>query len=206
VSHGLRNNSSVRFYYTQNYEYPVNTGVYANHLVQWEGDTKAQRTAWLVTPDLRRLWIPDTATWSCFKGRGYVGPDLLQAATLDRLRDQTNMWAACGDTLAKNRVLRRNMYLKSSDGRYTFWLQGDGNLVLYGPSGRATWATNRYNTDFLIMQGDGNLVGYTNAGGPTWATGSTGRGGNRFVVQSDGNLVIYSNTGPVWASNTAGRT
>jgi hypothetical protein len=122
------------------------------------------------------------------------------------LPDQTNLWAACGDTLAVNRILRRDMYLRSSDGRYSFWLQGDGNLVLYGPSGRALWATNRFNTDFLVMQGDGNLVGYTNGGAPTWASNTAGRGGDRFVVQNDGNLVIYSPTRAVWASNTAGRT
>ena len=37
------------------------------------------------------------------------------------------------------RVLRRDMYLQWSDGRYRFWLQSDGNLVLYGPSGRPLW-------------------------------------------------------------------
>lgn len=206
VSHGLRGNVSVPFSGSQSYVYPLNLGLYTNHLVQWDGDTKAQKTAWLVTPDSKRLWIPDAGTWNCLKGRGYIGPDLVQSSTLNKLQDQTNMWAACGDTLATSRVLRRNMHLKSSDGRYTFWLQGDGNLVLYGPSGRAIWANNRFTTDFLIMQGDGNLVGYTNSGAPTWNTRTNGRGGNRFVVQSDGNLVIYSNTAAVWASKTAGRT
>lgn len=178
---------------------------YAGHIVQWSGDTKAQKTAWYVTPDLRRLWIPDVATYNCLKGRGAPGPTVLPAATLNQLPDQTGLWAGCGDTLPVSRVLRRNMHLKSSDGRYTLWLQGDGNLVLYGPSGRALWANNRFNSDFLVMQSDGNLVTYTNAGTPTWATGTNGRGGNRFVVQSDGNLVIYSSTRAVWASNTAGR-
>ena len=206
VSHGLRGTVSVPFSGTQSYDYPTNLGTYANHLVQWDGDTKAQKTAWLVTPDLRRLWVPDASTWNCLKSRAYHGPDLLQSSALHRLPDQTNMWAACGDSLAVNRVLRRNMYLKSGDGRYTFWLQGDGNLVLYGPSGRALWSNNRLTTDFLIMQGDGNVVGYTNTGTPTWASNTTGRGGNRLVVQNDGNLVLYSAARAVWASNTVGRT
>jgi surface antigen len=182
-----------------------NLAGYANTIVQWDGDTKAQKTSWLVTPDLRRLWIPDTGTYYCLKARGYPGPTVLSASVLDQLTDQTNMWAACGDTLAVNRVLRRNMWLKSSDGRYTLWLQGDGNFVLYGPTGHALWANNRFTTDFIIMQGDGNLVGYTNSGAPTWASNTSGSGGNRLVVQSDGNLVIYSATRAVWASNTAGR-
>jgi hypothetical protein len=174
--------------------------------VQWNGDTKAQKTAWLVTPDLKRLWVPDSGTYYCLKNRGVAGPDVLPSGTLDRLTDQTNMWAACGDTLAVNRVLRRNMYLTSGDGRYRLWLQGDGNFVLYGPSGRALWANNRFNTAFVIMQGDGNLVGYTDSRVPTWASNTNGSGGNRLVVQNDGNLVIYSSTRAVWASNTAGRT
>jgi hypothetical protein len=206
VSHGLRNTFSVQFSGEQTYQYPVDLGVYGGHLVQWDDDPKAQRTAWLVTPDLKRLWVPDGGTWNCLKGRGAPGPDLLRPAVLDRLPDQTNMWAACGDTLAVNRVLRRNMYLRSSDGRYTLWLQGDGNLVLYGPSGRALWANSRFTTDFVIMQGDGNLVGYRDVGGPTWASNTDRSGGNRLVVQNDGNLVIYSSTRAVWASNTAGRS
>jgi hypothetical protein len=131
---------------------------------------------------------------------------VLPAGVLDRLADQRGQWAACGDTLGVSRVLRRNMYLSSADGRYRLWLQGDGNIVLYGPSGRALWANNRLTTDMLIMQGDGNLVGYSNAGGSTWASNTTGSGGNRLVVQNDGNLVIYSATRAVWATNTAGRT
>jgi hypothetical protein len=183
-SHGLRSHTSVLFSGDQTYSYPVNLAGYANHIVQWDGDTKPQRTAWLVTPDLERLWIPDGGTYNCLKSRGAAGPDLLQPAVLDRLTDQTNMWAACGDTLATNRVLRRNMYLKSADGRYTLWLQGDGNLVLYGPSGRALWANSRFTTDMAIMQGDGNLVGYTNGGGATWASNTVGTGGNRLIVQT----------------------
>ncbi len=179
---------------------------YANRIVQWDGDTKTQKTAWLVTPDLRRLWIPDGGTYWCLRNRGLGGPDVLPAGVLDRLADQRGQWAACGDTLGVSRVLRRNMYLSSADGRYRLWLQGDGNIVLYGPSGRALWANNRLTTDMLIMQGDGNLVGYSNAGGSTWASNTTGSGGNRLVVQNDGNLVIYSATRAVWATNTAGRT
>ena len=179
---------------------------YANHIVQWNGDTKQQKTAWLVTPNLKRLWIPDAGTYYCLKNRGVPGPAVLPAATLDRLTDQANQWAACGDTLGVNRVLRRNMYLSSGDGRYRLWLQSDGNFVLYGPSGRALWANGRFNTAFIIMQGDGNLVGYTDSGVPTWASNSARSGGNRLVVQNNGNVVIYSSTRAVWASNTAGRT
>ena len=97
------------------------------------------------------------------------------------------------------------MHLTSSDGRYTLWMQGDGNLVLYGPSGRAQWANHRFSSSFVVMQGDGNLVTYGGSGA-TWASNTWGSGADRLVVQSDGNLVLYAGSRPVWASNTAGRT
>lgn len=176
------------------------------HIVQWSGDTKSQKTAWYVTPDYKREWIPDIGTYNCLKGQGVAGPDVLPAGTLNQLPDQNNQWVPCGDTMAINRTLRRNMALHSADGRYTLILQGDGNLVLYGPSGRALWANSRSTTDFVVMQGDGNLVGYTNGGNATWASNTTSSGGNRLVVQNDGNVVIYSATRAVWATNTAGQS
>ena len=33
--------------------------------------------------------------------------------------------------------------LESADGRFRFTMQGDGNLVLYGP-GKAAWATHTH--------------------------------------------------------------
>ncbi len=171
------------------------------HIVQWNGDTKAQKTAWYVTPDYKREWIPDIATYNCLKGNGAPGPDVLPAATLNQLPDQTNQWVPCGDTMATNRVLRRGMSLRSADGRFTLVLQSsDGNFVLYGPSG-ALWASGKA-ADFVVMQSDGNLVGYTNAGVATWASNTAGSGGNRLVIQDDGNVVIYSPTTAVWATNT----
>ncbi|HET8658234.1 MAG TPA: hypothetical protein VFM55_04450 [Micromonosporaceae bacterium] len=206
VSAGLRNGAQVPFSGSQSYTYPINLGAYADHIVQWDADIKTQKTAWLVSPDLKRLWIPDSGTYYCLKGRGLAGPDLLQAVVLDALPDQTNRWAACGDTLWTSRVLRRHMYLRSGDGRYLFILQGDGNLVLYGPSGRALWANSRSTTDYVIMQGDGNFVAYNSSGGATWATNTVGRGGVRILVQNDGNVVMYSSNAAVWATNTAGLT
>jgi len=181
------------------------TRSYARTIVQWDGDTKAQKTAWFVTPDNKRLWIPDTATYWCLKNQGAAGPVRLPAGTLDALPDQKGIWAGCGDTLPVNRALRRNMYLQSGDGRYKLWMQGDGNLVLYGPSGRALWANNRFTSEFVIMQGDGNLVTY-GASGADWASHTAGRSGARLIVQNDGNVVIYVGSQAVWSTRTAGRS
>jgi hypothetical protein len=185
---------------------PSGLSAFANKIVQWDGDKNVQKTSWFVTPDLRRLWVPDVATYYALKDRGATDVGVQPSKILDQLPDQKDRWAAAGDRMTVNRTLRRDMYLRSSDGRYSFWLQGDGNLVLYGPSGKALWANGRFDTDFVIFQGDGNLVGYRADGSPNWASNTNGKGGTYLVVQNDGNVVIYTSAGvPVWATNTAGR-
>jgi murein DD-endopeptidase MepM/ murein hydrolase activator NlpD len=68
---------------------------YIGHIVQWSGDTKAQKTAWLVGSDLRRRWIPNTATYRCLKGNGARGPDRLSSSVLNQLKDLTGVKASC---------------------------------------------------------------------------------------------------------------
>lgn len=177
---------------------------FAGHIVQATTDTATPKTSWFVTPDLKRELIPDTNAYTCVKALPSPGPDSVSSAMLSQLPDQTGQWVACGDTMPANRTLQRDMYMKSGDGRYTLWLQHDGNLVLYGPSGRALWATYKYATVFVIFQSDGNLVGYSATGAPTWWSGTDGRGGLYFAVQSDGNLVIYSASKALWNSKTSG--
>lgn len=180
---------------------------YANRIVQWSGDTKAQKTSWFVTPDLKRLAIPDTATYNALLDRAVTNAGAQPSALLSRLPEQSGMWAAAGDSMAFDRVLRRDMYLRSSDRRYILWLQGDGNFALNGPSGKAIWANGKSDTDYVIFQGDGNLVGYRADGSANWASNTAGKGGTFFVLQNDGNLVIYTASGKaIWASNTAGKT
>jgi surface antigen len=79
----------------------VNPSQYAgemNHIVQWSGDTKAQKTAWLVVDEggqLQRHWIPTIAIYWCLKNSGDAGPDVLPAAELNALPDDTGVWATC---------------------------------------------------------------------------------------------------------------
>ena len=186
---------------------PASVSKYANTIVKQDNGSA---TAWFVTPDLKRLWIPDGGTYNELKARGFAGPYYLDAATLNQLPDQGGQWVASGSTWTGNRSLRRGMSVRSSDGRYLFAMQGDGNLVLYGPSGRALWATSWLTSswrsqEFVIFQSDGNLVTY-GGGRAIWHTNTWGKGADKFVVQSDGNLVIYSGSTALWNSKTAGLT
>ena len=102
----------------------------------------------------------------------------------------------------------KNEFLRSSDGRYRFVMQQDSNLVLYGPSGRALWASNTVGRSAkeARMQGDGNFVIYNTSGKPIWASNTAGHYKAHLIVQNDGNVVIYEGKKPLWATGTDGRT
>jgi hypothetical protein len=108
------------------------------------------------------------------------------------------------DVLNANEQLLQNQFLRSADGRFTLYMQGDGNLVVYFYN-QALWASNTCcdaSIDRCIMQGDGNLVLYDVNNSPRWSSGTWGFPGSLLVMQSDGNLVIYQGSTPRWASNT----
>jgi len=111
-----------------------------------------------------------------------------------------------GNNLLSNEYMTSNQYLQSSDGRFRFYLQSDGNLVLRVVSnGQSLWssATNGQGGTRLNMQSDGNLVLRNNAGNSLWSTGTQSTGANRATLQSDGNFVLYtSRNAAVWDTNT----
>ncbi|WP_239153085.1 NlpC/P60 family protein [Virgisporangium aurantiacum] len=107
------------------------------------------------------------------------------------------------DRLAAGESLGRDQSIISRNGAYRLVMQGDGNLVEYGPRG-PLWATyTNPGSSRLVNQGDGNLVVYPDAGGVAWASG-TGGGGGTLVVQDDGNVVLYGRGGPTWSTYTSG--
>lgn len=115
--------------------------------------------------------------------------------------------AHAADSLATGQSLAANQALRSSDGRYTFNMQGDGNLVLRNASGSALWTsgTNGTSGQRLTMQSDGNLVLYTSKGSVVWSTGTRGSNAVKVSMQSDGNLVMRTASGSaVWATATSG--
>lgn len=95
--------------------------------------------------------------------------------------------------------------LTSSDGRFVFTYQGDGNLVLY-QQGAPIWASGTGGAAGRVtMQDDGNLVVSAADGAVVWSSGSGGHPGAALELQNDGNVVIYAAGEPVWSTGTAGR-
>lgn len=106
------------------------------------------------------------------------------------------------DQLRTNQTMYRGQYLRSGNGRYIAEMQGDGNLVVYGPDRRVQWSSRTNGGDArLVMQDDGNLVIY-NGSRAIWASRTNGRGSAFAIMQDDGNFVVYTNNGrrPIWAS------
>jgi len=109
-----------------------------------------------------------------------------------------------GNKLSNGSNMYLNQNLQSSNGEYILRFQCDQNLVLYGPSGGALWASNTYesNGDVLRMQQGGNLVMYNTSGAAIWATYTSGHA-NYLMLLNDGNVVVCSNKGKIlWATNT----
>ncbi|QGF23603.1 PA14 domain-containing protein [Raineyella fluvialis] len=108
--------------------------------------------------------------------------------------------------ISNGETLTRGQERWSTDGRFRFTYQPDGNVVLYGPSG-PIWANgkNGVASDRLTMQPDGNLVLY-NGGSAVWATNTMGGSSSRVIVGNDGNTTVTSTGGVLWATNTANWT
>jgi hypothetical protein len=93
----------------------------------------------------------------------------------------------------------------SSNGRFHFVYQGDGNLVLYAQDWSRLWASNTVGTAGAAqMQGDGNLVVYDGTFVTRWNSNTVGAAGAFLVVQDDGNVVIYPAGGgaAIWWTGT----
>jgi hypothetical protein len=141
----------------------------------------------------------------------YEGPPLPPSGTAPTLAPgQANPYTGVNDELPAGSALGIGGTLRSLDGRHSGVLQGDGNFVVYGPSG-PVWATNTTGTGAttLVMQTDGNLVLYAGPQ-PVWASGTPGSGSDALALQNDGSLVVfgpetpYGPAGPAWSSPPSG--
>jgi hypothetical protein len=106
------------------------------------------------------------------------------------------------DTLRQNEKLRASEELRSTNGKYTLVLQGDGNLVAYDSQGNGIWDSSTVGSGAIecVMRSDGNLLLRDRNGRVVWATNTDGYNNAKLVIQDDGNLVIYNERGlAVWA-------
>ncbi|GAB1641315.1 hypothetical protein [Krasilnikovia sp. MM14-A1259] len=118
------------------------------------------------------------------------------------------------DRLYWNQAVFENSALRSPDGRFFLWMQGDGNLVLYRTVTATTpaqvlWSVTNKHGSLLINQADGSLALKNRQGVSAWNSGSY-QGPDRtatLILQNDGNLVLYrdSDRKAIWASNTCCR-
>lgn len=179
--------------YTGNGQAVWNTGT-----AQGRGQDKEQL---LMQPDGNLVLYGDSgAIWSSFTG-------LIGTPTLPTPNNVTQL--TTGQTLATNQILFSSVSDKDKSAGYKLVMQGDGNLVVYNPGGRAIWQSGTPGTgsnNRLVLQGDGNLVVYTAANRAVWNTATVRDPHNIkndvLLMQPDGNLVLYSEKGPVWSSFT----
>ncbi len=103
--------------------------------------------------------------------------------------------------LTAGQSIRRGEYIHNLDTTtpHALILQGDGNLVLYGPGADVEWDANtdRRGAVRATMQHDGNFVLYRSDDSPVAATGTGGRKDRGVFIRlgNDGNLVVHEPVG-----------
>lgn len=154
------------------------------------------------SPATVRNAIVANATANIVSGAGTGSPNLL---LYSRFTAPPPPPPGCG-VLASGASLPTGGAKLSCDGRFTFTIQGDGNLVLYKAGAGALWANYVFGAGHTLhMQTDGNLVVYNNVGQARWNSGTWGNPGAWLAVQNDGNVVVYSAGGqPLWFTGTSG--
>lgn len=122
-----------------------------------------------------------------------VGYHYDTAGNRDEIRRVQISSPATPNTLDAGKGLIIQGALKSPNLAYSLILQEDGNLVLLNGTNVLWHAqTNAKVSAHLLMQGDGNLVIYGPAGEVVWHAGTHGNPGARLVLENTGQLRIYS--------------
>jgi hypothetical protein len=93
--------------------------------------------------------------------------------------------------------------IRSCDGRFLFYMQDDGNLVL-STNGVALWASGSVKMPVrgVVLQGDGNLVIRSGLPEANWTSVTDNNPGARLAVQDDGDVVLYRGNRAIWSTHT----
>lgn len=136
-------------------------------------------------------------------GNGWSGLSYYDGRAMEILYSPPTIPPPGPDKLLPGEQLLRNESIRSTDTRFLFVMQGDGNLVLYKYN-IPLWSSNTAGLPVTrcVMQNDGNLVLYDGSNRARWASNTAGNPGAWLVAQNDGNTVIYLNNSPLWSTNT----
>jgi len=142
----------------------------------------------------------DVGAQSESEGRAAQGPNVVAGEALGEAKQ-----ALSCSILYGGQTLSANQSITSCDGRFRLITQGDGNVVVYGPSG-AVWANYIFGAgNRLVMQADGDLVVYSSSNQALWRSRTGGNPGAWLTLHNDGNLVIYSSSHhALWQSRWCG--
>ena len=110
------------------------------------------------------------------------------------------------DYICPGDIIRAGAHIYSQNGVFMLTIQGDGNVVIYGPGG-VVWATGTSASGaYLTLQAnDGNLVVYDQNGNGQWASNEFTCCNVYFMFWNDGNLVKYTTPDMtyLWQSGSA---
>ena len=109
----------------------------------------------------------------------------------------TQAGASVANRLQPGQRLYPDQSVFSPNGLFQLRYQGDGNLVLYGPSG-SVWSINHQRpgyADHAEMQADGNFVVYDSDGAVPFDTETQTHNGAYLTVEDDGDVSVWAPDG-----------
>jgi len=174
---------------------PAAGAEYIGHIVQWNGDTKAQKTAWLVVVvdgRPRRNWIPDSATFHCLKRRGAPGPDVLPSEVLSNaLPDEGGVHASCRDGAGASDPPPPGATTLTVSNKVT---NGPSAMREDTPAYLSTARQNYCRRDGCSIAGTERASGGTYSPAVCQTQGARTTNGNDGDASDDGNPGLFSST------------
>jgi hypothetical protein len=170
-----------------------NLVLYASNVALWNSSTRGSGATALILQDDGNLVLYKASTpvwWSgtriVFGSTGNPDPSVAKPSLVN------------ASMLTTGKTLSDGQSLTSPNGRWSFFMQSDGTLAVYGPGGVQHWSSNTPNhPGAKLTLTNGNLQA-TAVGPGTYFSTHTSTG-STLAMQDDGNLVLYSATSSaVW--------